>query len=284
MIDSNVLVTIAIPVYNALPYLRDTIQSVINQTYTDWILYLINDGSTDGSLAVMKEYALRDNRVFIVDDGKNQGLIYRLNQSTSMCKTKYYTRMDADDIMAISRIKDQVEYLEAHPEIDVLGASIMTIDNKNHIVGSGLSEGIVNGFIHPTVMGRTEWFKSNPYANWALRAEDFELWIRTSAYSRFYAIGKPLLFYREYGVPTFKKYYMSQCTILRIVYQYKNYSKPFSWFIINTIKVYCKIFIYAIFASVGKLDYLISRRKRKPLPDEMWLTEEDLKQAIKYTF
>ena len=184
-----VMVTIAIPIYNAERYLRDAIQSVINQTYRDWTLYLINDGSSDNSLAIMHEYANRDCRIRIVNDGENKGLVARLNQSIALAETKYYARMDADDIMYVTRIEEQVRFLEEHPDVDVLGTSIMTIDDENKIVGSGFCEGQVNGFIHPTVMGHTTWFKSNPYSMWAVRAEDTELWMRTAAESKFWALG-----------------------------------------------------------------------------------------------
>lgn len=61
---------------NGESYLRDAIQSVVNQTFQDWELYLVNDGSTDGSLAIMQEYALRDIRIKVIDDGQNKGLDY----------------------------------------------------------------------------------------------------------------------------------------------------------------------------------------------------------------
>lgn len=280
MIENEVLVTIAIPIYNAEACLAYAIQSVINQTYKNWELLLMCDGSSDNSTTIAAAYAKKDNRIKLVDDMTNKGLIYRLNQSIAMAKGKYYARMDADDIMVISRIAEQVTFLDAHPEVDVCGASIMTIDNENRIVGSGFNEGKVNGFIHPTVMGRTSWFKSNPYADWALRAEDFELWSRTSSVSNFYAIGKPLLFYREFGIPTFRKYYLSQRTLLKIFRRYQHYSKSFSWFITNTIKTCSKILVYAIFATMGKSDYLISRRRRQPIPKKLWLTDADIKKSI----
>lgn len=275
------LVTIAIPIYNGMPYLRGTISSVINQTYKDWILYLINDGSTDDSLEIMEEYASKDSRIHVINDGKNKGLIARLNQSFAMTETKYYARMDADDIMYKTRIEEQVSFLEEHPDVDVVGASIMTIDNKNNIVGSGYNEGTVNGFIHPTVMGKTSWFKANTYSDWALRAEDFELWTRTATKSVFRAIGKPLLFYREFGIPTFKKYYLSQITLLKIFRRYKSYNKPFSWFIVNTMKTYMKICVYYVFDKLGKLDMLVAKRGRTPVPVESQLSKADLEESIK---
>lgn len=273
-------VTIAIPIYNAESYLSFAIQSVVNQTYKNWELLLMEDGSTDSSVEIARLYAEKDERIRVIEDGVNRGLIYRLNESIKMANGKYYARMDADDIMTVDRIEKELLYLQEHPEVDVVGSSIMTIDNKNNIIGSGYNFGKVASFIHPTVMGKTEWFRANPYAEWALRAEDFELWTRTCSKSCFHAIGKPLLFYREFGVPTFRKYYLSQRTLLKIFWRYQHYSKSFSWFITNTIKTYSKILVYAIFASMGKSDYLISRRRRQPIPKKLWLTDADIIKSI----
>lgn len=278
--DMNTCVSIAIPIYNAEDYLAFAIHSVINQTYKDWQLLLMCDGSTDNSTAIANEYAEKDSRIKVVDDGINRGLVYRLNQSVQMSSSKYYARMDADDIMYVTRIEEQVRYLEEHPEVDVVGASIMTIDNENNIIGSGYSEGKVSGFVHPTVMGKTEWFKTNPYSDWALRAEDTELWTRTCGKSVFHAIGKPLLFYREFGVPTFRKYYLSQLTLLKIFRRYTTYEKPFIWFVSNTFKTYLKIIVYYLFDKVGKLDYLISKRGRIPVPRDLQLSKKDLEESI----
>lgn len=274
------LVTIAIPIYNAERYLRNAIQSCINQTYKSWELLLMCDGSTDQSTVIAKEFADRDSRIKLIDDGQNRGLIARLNQSVDMCRTKYYARMDADDIMCINRLEEQVTFMEEHTEVDVCGSSIMTIDNNNVIIGSGFNNGKVNGFIHPTVMGRTRWFKANPYADWALRAEDFELWTRTSSRSNFYVIAKPLLFYREFGVPTFKKYYLSQRTIISVARRYKEYGKSFPWFIKLSIFSYVKIFINAFMALIGKMDLLVAMRRRVPVPEEFMLKEIDVYKAV----
>lgn len=274
------LVTIAIPIYNAERYLRNAIQSCINQTYKSWELLLMCDGSTDQSTVIAKEFADRDSRIKLIDDGQNRGLIARLNQSVDMCRTKYYARMDADDIMCINRLEEQVTFMEEHTEVDVCGSSIMTIDNNNVIIGSGFNNGKVYGFIHPTVMGRTRWFKANPYADWALRAEDFELWTRTSSRSNFYVIAKPLLFYREFGVPTFKKYYLSQRTIISVARRYKEYGKSFPWFIKLSIFSYVKIFINAFMALIGKMDLLVAMRRRVPVPEEFILKEIDVYKAV----
>lgn len=278
---SEKLVTIAIPIYNAMPYLQDAILSVINQTYKNWVLYLINDGSTDGSLLIAKKYAELDNRIILLNDGLNQGLVYRLNQSVSLCTSKYYARMDADDIMCITRIEQQVRFMETHPNVLVCGSSIMTIDNKNNIIGSRYRDGIVESFFHPTVFGRTEWFRNNPYSNWALRAEDMELWLRTSADSVFYSINKPLLFYREFGIPTFEKYRQSQLTVIRLALRYNDYNKSIFWCLKMIVTSYLKIIISFLLNLFGNLDLLVAMRRADRVPEHLVLTEYDLLLSIK---
>lgn len=274
------LVTIAIPVYNGESYLRDAIQSVVNQTFQDWELYLINDGSTDNSLAIMQEYALNDIRIKVIDDGQNKGLVTRLNQSIETAIGKYYARMDADDIMYVTRIEEQVRFLESHPDVDVLGTSIMIIDNENNIVGSNMHDGKVNAFIHSTVMGKSEWFRANPYCGWALRAEDMELWSRTASKSNFWALDKPLLFYREFGVPVTKKYIQTQKTLLRIFLRYEKYEKSCFWWLKNSLYAVVKIVAYIIFDLFDKTDILVSKRHRMPLPGTKLLSKEDLIKSI----
>ena len=276
----NTLVTIAIPIYNAEPYLCYAIQSCINQTYKNWELLLMCDGSTDCSTSIAHEMAAKDARIRVVDDGQNKGLIYRLNQSINMAKGEFYARMDADDIMYITRIEEQLKFFETHPDADVVGTSIMTIDNENNIVGSGYYEGRVSSFVHPSVMGRTEWFLNNPYAEWPTRAEDLELWLRTSFHSKFYAIGKPLLFYREFGVPTFYKYFATQRTLLRIYANYKYYNKNFLWYIRNSILSIGKIILSALFTLLGKTDIMVYFRRRLPISKQFQLTIDSLNLSI----
>lgn len=275
------LVTIAIPIYNADSFLRDAIQSCINQTYKKWELLLMCDGSTDNSTIIANEMALKDSRIRVIDDGENRGLIYRLNQSIAIAKGEFYARMDADDIMYITRIEEQIKFFKNYPDADVVGTSIMTIDDKNNIIGSGFYQGVVSSFVHPSVMGKTLWFKNNPYAKWPLRAEDKELWLRTFTTSKFYTIGKPLLFYREFGIPTFSKYFSSQKTLLKIYAKYKDYNKSILWSIKNISLTIGKIIVAMFFASLGKSAMIVSLRKRPSLSEELLLTYEDLICSIK---
>lgn len=275
------LVTIAIPIYNAEEFLRDAIQSCINQTYQKWELLLMCDGSTDGTDTIVDEMASNDERIRIINDGQNKGLIYRLNQSISLAQGEYYARMDADDIMCVTRIEKQVTFMIDNPQIDVLGGSIMTIDTNNNIIGSALKSGEVMGFFHPTVLGKTKWFRDNPYADWAIRAEDFELWSRTYSKSHFYSLGEPLLFYRQFGIASPNKYIKTELTALKVTTHFREYGKPITWFVKNALRFSIMAIMYRVSFAFGIMDVLIKHRKANPLPEEKRLSQIDLKESIK---
>ncbi len=276
----NKLISVAIPFYNSEKYISYSIQSVINQTYTNWELLLIDDGGTDRSLSIAKDYARKDSRIRVISDGQNKGLATRLNESVKLALGEYYARMDDDDIMSINRLETQIRYLESHSDIDVLGSSAIIIDSGNNIMGSHDMSAITTSFIHPTIMGRISWFRSNPYAAWCRRCQDKELWLRTATNSVFVNLQTPLMFYREAGTISFKKYLSSQKANISIFKHYKEYSKSYSWFLKSNIKSYSTIVLYYILSKFGKIDYLVKSRKRKPLPPELLLTKDVLLKSI----
>ncbi len=132
-------ITIAIPVYNAELYLSQAIKSVLDQSYKEFKLIIINDGSSDNSMKIAREF--NDSRIKIIDDNLNKGLQYRLNQIIKLTDTPFLARMDADDIMHPERIKKQIEVFEEYPEIDVLGTNAYTIDGDNNVVGIRFIQG-----------------------------------------------------------------------------------------------------------------------------------------------
>lgn len=206
-LTSKPRVTIAIPMYNAEAYIGDAVNSVLAQTYTNWELIILDDGSSDNSLELVEKF--QDPRIRVLSDGENKGLSHRLNESVALAAGELYARMDADDLMVPTRLERQVDYLMKHPECDVVGSAAYIIDNKTELTGlrSGnpfTENGFLSvihrgGFIHPTVMGRTTWFRDHPYDINADRCEDIELWLRTADESHFGQLGEPLLFYREVG-------------------------------------------------------------------------------------
>lgn len=212
----SIMLTIGIPFYNAEKYFAFAIESVLSQTYKDWELILLNDGSSDNSLSIAKKFAEQDSRINVISDGKNKGLGARLNELAALSNGEYIARMDADDIMHPKRLETQLQILKDNPNIDVLGTNAYVIDENDLVFGmryrenSGLIK--VEHFIHPTIMAKKQWFVDNPYDEKAIRIEDAELWYRTKNKNNFMIINEPLLFYREFGGEYYKKYFLaSKC-------------------------------------------------------------------------
>ncbi|MDO4230348.1 MAG: glycosyltransferase family 2 protein [Capnocytophaga sp.] len=265
------MVTIAIPFYNAEQYLSFAIDSVIAQTYSNWQLLLVDDGSKDNSLKIAQEYAQKDNRITVFSDGENKNLGFRLNQIPSLVNTKYLARMDADDIMHPKRLEKQIQVLEKHPDIDVLGSNAYTIDKDNYVIGlrSKIAKAnqlqCVKGFIHPTIIAKAEWFRNNPYDMNAVRIEDAELWYRTSNKYNFVKLCDPLLFYREIGNNYYKKYILANTSKQYILQKYNNDPHWKNYFISNTIKS----IIYHIFNLLGLEQVLVNKRNEVLYKEKM---------------
>lgn len=255
-------VTIAIPFYNAEAYLEMAILSVLSQTFTDFTLLLIDDGSTDSSLEIARKY-LADRRVKIISDGKNINLGNRLNQIPGFTETKYLARMDADDIMHPQRIEKQLKVLKDSPEIDVLGTNVYSIDENNDVVGLRMDASndeliSVETFIHPSIMAKTEWFAKNPYDVFALRVEDSELWLRTCDKFVFKSLSEPLLFYREIGTQYYKKYFKGFPGVFYILGKHKFSIKYWKF----SLKYFLASIIYLFFNFLG-LEYILVKKRNK---------------------
>lgn len=203
------LISVGIPFYNAEKYLAFAIQSVIAQSYENWELILVDDGSSDNSLEVAQEFALKDTRIKVICDGKNRKLPYRLNQLITESKGDFIARMDADDIMHPDRLKIEVSFLIENQNYDLVSGGIVSIDHKNNVLGMRTVNKLVAinkdsksyPIIHPTVMARKDWCLRNLYSLSYPRAEDYELWCRTSSIGDLKIAILPdiFLFYREFG-------------------------------------------------------------------------------------
>jgi glycosyltransferase involved in cell wall biosynthesis len=264
--NMNPLISIGIPIYNAEKFLSFAIRSVINQSYKNWELILTDDGSSDKSVEIAKEY-LFDSRIKLIIDPENKGLNYRLNQQITLAKGKYFARMDADDIMHPERIQQQVAFLESHPHIDVVGSAAFSIDIHNQIQGLlpvnphplNLKDVFKHRcFIHPAITAKSDWFRKNRYSEKYYRMEDTELWARTILQSKFRNIEVPLLYYRAVGIPYLSKYLSSnkgERKLIRTVYPCLSFTR---FHLLS--KNFTKIIIYLIFDTFGMLDVLIKRR------------------------
>ena len=199
------LVSIGMAIFNCESTLGAAIRSILNQTYWNWELILIDDGSQDQTLLVAESF--KDSRIRLVADGLHMHLASRLNQAIAMSKGKYFARMDGDDIAYPERLQIQVDYLENHPDIDLIGTKMILFGREGQAIGSTTvkqshSEICCNpwaGFYlsHPTWMGKTEWFRTYQYQPRAIRAQDQELLLRTYKNSQFATIPDILLGYRQ---------------------------------------------------------------------------------------
>jgi len=272
MLKNETLVSIGIPFYNSEKYLKDAIKSVIKQTYSNWELILLDDGSDDNSLEIAHKYEEEDERIKVISDGENLGLPKRLNQLSELSKGYYYARMDADDIMFPNRIEKQIEYLNNNKNVDLLGSGLVSIDNKNNIIGIRTGD-FSNYFTlkdalksvwcpHPTISGKREWFLSNKYDESLRRSQDYELWIRTVEKSNFVRLKEPYLFYREASTPSLKKYIKSTQYSLLIFFKnrYKIGVMTILW--LSLIK-FLKLFAYFFYFMFGQTDKLIQRRAQE---------------------
>src|SRR5690242_15629888 len=174
------LITIGMPVRNCERTVEAAIRSILNQTCGSWELLIIDDASEDTTAKVASQF--RDRRIHLLSGGVHAGLAARLNQAVRQGSGRYFARMDGDDVSFPQRLERQVAYLEARPEVDLLAAGIVLFKGAGQIIGERriredhdwICRRPWGGFPmpHPTWMGRMQWFRSNPYDESVLRAED----------------------------------------------------------------------------------------------------------------
>lgn len=202
---SKPLVTVALSVFNGGPVLELSVRSVLDQSWSNWELLILDDGSTDG--AIDRLPCLSDPRIQVVRDGLNKGLSARLNQAVSLARGKYFARMDHDDLCHPERFARQVEFLEKHPEVDLLATQCATMDEAGKPNGAlpyatNHEEICARPWLgfpmhHPTWMGRVEWFRKHPYQDpGPYCCEDQELLLRAYRSSRYHTLPAQLLTYR----------------------------------------------------------------------------------------
>jgi glycosyltransferase involved in cell wall biosynthesis len=201
------LISVGMSVRNCERTLGAAISSILRQTFQDWELILIDDGSTDRTLEVAANFMDPRIRVVEKESSGKYNLPARLNEAVALACGKYFARMDGDDIAFPERFSRQVAFLDAKPEVDLLATAMIVFKDDGTLLGcrpvptshaeicarpwAGFQMG------HPTWMGKLEWFRRNPYLETCVRMEDKELLFRTCKTSKFACINEPLLGYRE---------------------------------------------------------------------------------------
>lgn len=204
-------ISVIMGVYNAekrFALLKDSIDSILNQTYSDFEFIICDDGSTDNTFYILKEFEKKDNRIKIIKNETNKGLTHSLNHCLKMSNGEYIARMDDDDISHNIRFEKQIEVLEKNREFDIVGINANLFDD-NGIWGEKCYPEILqkkdflftSPVTHPTIMARRIAFESvNGYEEkkYTNRTEDYDLFMRMfSKGIKFYTIQQKLFDYRE---------------------------------------------------------------------------------------
>jgi len=182
-------IDIILPVYNGEDYISESIESILNQTFSHFNLIVINDGSTDNTKLILERLESADDRIQVINKD-NEGLIATLNLGISLSRAKYLVRMDHDDILAPNKLEMQINYMKRHENIDVLGCNAALIDSLGEKVGSikfpvtplsvKAKSFVRVPVLHPSVMIKVS-DKIRPFLYYdenQLYCEDFGLWHR----------------------------------------------------------------------------------------------------------
>lgn len=183
----NPKVSVILPVFNGEKYIVEAISSILNQSYTNFELIVVNDGSTDHSRHVVASF--EDQRIILVENVRNRGLVFSLNRGMELACGEFVARMDADDIAHRERLRLQVEYLDTHPSVGLVGTAIRQIDEQGRfledLVPPSRHETIKWKFLfetaifHATIVMRKSLVDTNGGYNPAFpHVEDTELWSR----------------------------------------------------------------------------------------------------------
>jgi glycosyltransferase involved in cell wall biosynthesis len=270
-------ITIGIPFYNAEAYLADAIRSVFAQTYQEWELILVDDGSTDRSLEIAR--SIKDPRIRVFSDGRNRRLPYRLNQIISEARFDLIGRMDADDLISPRRFATQRALLDSHREVDLVTTGICSITNDcrpvgvrcaspdTAITGRSLLLG-QNSIVHAAMLGRKSWFLRNPYDESEIRTEDSELWLRAFAKKDFslQILDEPLYYYREEINVTAERILTAYRNQIKLVKKYGFLGSDRHELTRAVAKFRLKIMAVILFDLIRKTDLLIKIRN-SPIPD-----------------
>ena len=202
------MISVVMSVYNSSKYLKKSIESILEQSFRDFEFIIIDDGSNDGTIDILKKYKETDDRIILLENENNLGLTKNLNIGMALAKYEYIARMDADDISLADRFQKQFDVLEKNTNIDIVGTYCTDINENDIIIGSrelpifheAIKKSIVkfNPIIHPTVMFRKSSVMSFGGYNELYRTtQDYALWFDALSHGlRFYNLPEKLLLYR----------------------------------------------------------------------------------------
>lgn len=203
-------ISVIMPLYNAEAFVRKAIESILQQSYKDFELLLIDDCSTDNTLDVVS--SIKDSKIKIINNKKNEGIAFSRNKGLELADGQYIALMDDDDLTVPNRFETQIDYLELHNNIDVVGGRHCIIDQKDQIIKTCreplsnphyiranmmLYDPIANG----SAMMRNDFLRENQikYQDNCLGMEDYRFWIDCSVLGKITNLNDMLLYWRNSG-------------------------------------------------------------------------------------
>ena len=191
MHNMNPKISIIMGIYNCATTLHESIDSLLNQSYTSWELIMCEDGSTDDTFTIADQYANNYKNVFLIQNEANLGLAHSLNKCIKFSNGEYIARQDSDDISKVDRLARQVQILNYHPELDIVSSGMLFFDENgywgeiNSVEVPETADFIKQSpFCHaPSMMRKKALLDVEGYntSKKTYRAEDYDLWFRMYA-------------------------------------------------------------------------------------------------------
>jgi glycosyltransferase involved in cell wall biosynthesis len=218
------------PVYNTEKYLNESIESILNQTFKDFELLIINDGSTDKSEEIIKSYT--DERIRFINNEGNKGIPYTRNKGIQLSKGKYVAILDSDDYSYPDRLEKQIKFLEENPDFGLVGGGMKVINDKSENLGlfsipDDPSEKIpvillfYDCFAQSSVMLRKSALPEEHYRISFPVSQDYDLWVRMSYNTKLWNIPEILINYRVHPENVTHKKKDLKEKMLKNIYSYQ---------------------------------------------------------------
>lgn len=230
--DNRTKISVLMPVYNGARYLPAAIESILDQTYRDFEFIIIDDHSTDDSARILACYRAQDARIQVHRNGQNLGIAHTLNRALDLAKGEYIARMDSDDISLPQRFERQVEFLDAHPEVGVVGTQTRTIDDDGHLAPQHYWEQSTSPaclvwhllyatpLCHPSTMMRPACLRAVKGYDPAYANEDMHLWTKLAFVTRMVNLDEVLVYYRMSAQKQEEKSLYWESHIKRVGHEY----------------------------------------------------------------
>lgn len=202
--EQEPLVSVVMPVYNGERYLRQAVDSILDQNYQNLELIVVDDGSSDGSKALLESYS--DERLVLLANPRNLGVVQSRNLGIAVARGSYVALLDCDDVAMPDRLREQISFLEHHPEFGMVGSWVEVVDSAGVPTGEvwrldAPSETIPmilllhNYFTQSAVTVRRSCFNALQYREFG-GATDYDLWVRLAAHYRVWNLPQVLVRYR----------------------------------------------------------------------------------------